>query len=103
MNTISIDEREMNKVTSAILALAIKNSDIIHIFINYSPNVYDFSVHAYNANADYKAFGSRNDNRIYDKTIYLDEEGCVKKLLDMYLELGRIISSISPEIANEGK
>ena len=100
MNTISINEDEMNKVAGAILDLAIKCSDDVHIFVSYSPHVYLFTIRVREFDYDYHG---EDKEYIYENSIYLNKEDCVLALWDAHFELAALVRDKTPGVPNEGK
>ena len=104
MKTVSINEKEMIKITESILGMAIKYSEYIHIFTAYYPHTHELTVYVYPANSNYSdILENKGGARLYDNNVYLGKERCVSNLRDMYLEITNLVEDILPEVINEGE
>ncbi|EJG1286272.1 TPA: hypothetical protein NKV98_003966 [Vibrio parahaemolyticus] len=81
-------DREVFDIVNAINALAMANTDVVHIFTNFSGHVDKFRVYANPANTDYQSNGYR---KLLDEEVSIKEENALEQLLFIEGQLTELI------------
>ncbi|WP_281189440.1 hypothetical protein [Vibrio diabolicus] len=76
-------------IINAINALAIANTDVIHVFTNFSGHVSKFSVHANATDTCYRE--GHPQIRLINESVWLDDEDVLEKLLYIESQLTELI------------
>ncbi|WP_063344693.1 hypothetical protein [Vibrio jasicida] len=82
-------KREVLDIVNAINALAIANTDVIHVFTSFSGHVSKFSVHANAADTCYQE--GHSYIRLISENVWLDDEDVLEKLLSIESQLTELI------------
>ena len=88
-NVEVIKKREMLDILHAINVLAVTNSDVIHIFVNYAANINYLAVFAYAPEHDYA--NGDNSERLFEKNVWLSHYFALKRLLSIESQLTELI------------
>ncbi|EGQ8054746.1 hypothetical protein HPX47_002110 [Vibrio alginolyticus] len=80
--------REVLDIVNAINALAMANTDVIHIFTSFSGHVNKLNVHAIPASTDYQFSGYC---RVLDESVRLESEDALQQLLFIEGQLTELV------------
>ncbi|EGQ9112607.1 hypothetical protein GA073_19375 [Vibrio alginolyticus] len=81
-------DREVFDIVNAINALAMANTDVIHVFTDFSGHVDKFKVYANPANTDYQSNGHR---KLLDEAVRLKDKDALEQLLFIESQLTELI------------
>ena len=81
--------REVLDIINAINALAMANTDVIHVFTNFSGHVSKFSVHANATDTCYQE--GHLHMRLINENVWLDDEDVLENLLSIESQLTELI------------
>ncbi|PWF74648.1 hypothetical protein CBX98_03080 [Vibrio sp. T9] len=81
-------EKEVFGIVNAINALAMENTDVMHIFTSFLGHVNKLNVHAVPANTDYQ---SNNYSRVLDESVRLESKDALQQLLFIEGKLTELI------------
>ncbi|WP_010436963.1 hypothetical protein [Vibrio cyclitrophicus] len=81
-------DREVFDIVNAINALAMANTDVLHVFPRFSGHVNEFYVRASTVDSEY--IDSRA-NCILNESVYLDQEDALEQLLAIESQLTELI------------
>ncbi|MFG0773065.1 hypothetical protein ACF8PD_14665 [Vibrio plantisponsor] len=85
----SFEHREVYDVIHAINVLAMANTDVLHVFADFSGHINQFSVHAHPANAAYKR--EVRDPLLINERVSLGRDNPLEKLLSIESQLTELI------------
>ncbi|TOC23688.1 hypothetical protein [Vibrio parahaemolyticus] len=86
--------REVVDIVSAINALAIANTDVLHIMTNFSGHVNSVEVYAYPSASTY---GDGSAIKLMRSLVYLDDGDALQKLLEIESQLTELIIAAREE------
>lgn len=89
MDSIKQNNRDIFDIVNAINVLAMANTDVIHVFVNFSGHINEFSVHA--RPADTKYYREEVVIRLLDEDISLKRDGALEHLLKTESQLTELI------------
>ena len=81
-------DREVFDIVNAINALAMANTDVIHVFTDFSGHVDNFKVYANPANTDYQSNGYR---KLLNEEVRLKDKDALEQLLFIEGQLTELI------------
>lgn len=84
-------EKEVFGIVNAINALAMANTDVIHIFTGFSGHVNKLNVYANPANTDYQSNDYNRDICLLDEAVRLCSKDALQQLLFIESQLTELI------------
>ena len=91
-------DREVFDIVNAINALAMANTDVIHVFTDFSGHVDNFKVYANPANTDYQSNGYR---KLLNEEVRLKDKNALEQLLFIEGQLTELIIEAREEAEAE--
>ncbi len=85
----TLKQREVFDVIHSINVLAMANTNVLHVFTNFSGHVNEFSAHANSADVDYEE--DFHLPRLMNERVYLHKENALEKLLSIESQLTELI------------
>ncbi|MDC0611920.1 hypothetical protein OAP63_14405 [Vibrio sp.] len=86
----AIDNRDVFDIVHAINVLAMANTDVIHVFVDFAGHINQLSVHANPADTNYYD-RTIEPTRLMDEDISLGEDGALEHLLKTESQLTELI------------
>jgi|GEM_PF-2825803 len=87
-------DREVIDIVNAINGLAMANTDVIHVFTNFSGHVDKFQVYANSANTDYQSTGH---DKLLDEDVRITDKDALEQLLFIESQLTELIITAREE------
>ncbi|WP_217510836.1 hypothetical protein [Vibrio metschnikovii] len=84
-----VEHRDVFDIVHAINVLAMTNTDVLHVFVNFLGHVNKLEVNANDATSKYQ--WGEADISVFRQSVYLHKEGALEKLLSIESQLTELI------------
>ncbi|EGR1512141.1 hypothetical protein D6089_09680 [Vibrio vulnificus] len=85
----AIEKREVYDIVHAINVLAMANTDVLHVFVNFSGHVNNLEVYAHRGDTEYK--DDEPKVRLLGERVRLDKDNALERLLSIESQLTELI------------
>ncbi|MGR3143211.1 hypothetical protein ABMX80_07705 [Vibrio vulnificus] len=85
----AIEKRDVYDIVHAINVLAMANTDVLHVFVNFSGHVNNLEVYAHSGETEYK--DAEPKVRLLGERVRLDKDNALERLLSIESQLTELI------------